>query len=175
MMTLLKWLWKVANMLWEGALSLSGAWFWVVVLAFHLCLAVATVACSGRSICDLVAPVRGLFSLSWDAVADGVLELVFGIPRMLVYALLLYFHAYVLLARVLLLTWVAAIPALLCLMALLFVVGWPLELVGVQFDAALLDILMLLVFLLGWACFYWRIDGRRLWRNMQRSLECVRG
>jgi hypothetical protein len=172
-MAFFKTLWQLANAFWQGTLTLSGGWFWLAVLLLHVLLALATVACSGRSVCELGEPFRRLFRMSWDALADGVIELVFGIPRLLVYLLVLYLRAYVLLARVLFVAWIAGIPGLLTVMAL-YLLLWLILSLSVEFDEALLDALILPAMVLCWAYWYWKIDGESLWRNTRASLACLR-
>lgn len=145
----------------------------LILLVLHVVLAIATLAWGDQSVCELLAPIKKMFSLpGLDDVLQGAFDLVLALPRALVYCVYLYARAYLLAIRLVLGAMLAAALALLgvvvCMLLLLLLSGESsIPLTPSQVKALDYGII------LWWIYCYWRLDGKRALFNLQRAFNCI--
>jgi len=141
----------------------------VIALAvLHGLLAIATLGLDGRTICEILAPLRRILAISFDSLLEGIFEVVVIIPRALWFIAEVYLRAYFFAVRLVFSMTVSMIPAILIVLLLESVFASRLS-ASLHFSIS--EVLWFL-FLAIWAVSYWRLDGHKVFLNFKRSLKC---
>lgn len=146
------------------------AYLVIELVCWHILLAVATLGAGGQTICGILAPLKKILSISADSLVDGVLDITLFVPRAVIYAAVVYFRAYVLAARIVLVMLMILVVISFPILALEFLLEKILHLENYKYVNSSLIFLFSLSF--GWL--YWREDGRSIFLNFKNSLNCLK-
>lgn len=169
---LVRTIWKALNSIFQSSSSGAELNLLLIFVLLHILLAIATLGLGGKTVCEILRPLKRIFKPGLPSLQEGVAEVTMAIPEALLYYLSLYVRAYLLLLRLLIFIYLAIIPALLAPLGFAILLG-----VLYGFDANLnehpiLYSLVVLSIYPSWAYWYWRIDGRRIFVNFRAAWRC---
>ena len=99
---LVRTIWKSLNSVFQGSSSGAELNFLLVFILLHILLAIATLGLGGKTVCEILRPLKRIFKPELPSLQEGIAEVTMAIPEALMYYLSLYVRAYLLLLRLLL-------------------------------------------------------------------------
>ena len=80
---LVRTIWKSLNSVFQGSSSGAELNFLLVFILLHILLAIATLGLGGKTVCEILRPLKRIFKPELPSLQEGIAEVTMAIPEAL--------------------------------------------------------------------------------------------